>query len=142
MVSSTSPEVPTAAASAVPHHHKPFRWKKLERISKGVGGELYLAHNLTTREKFVVKEIVMTHSRKEHVRVAFFFFLQHKQPLKNHSLSLKLSAMELQELDLLKSLSHPNIVRYLGIDKDDTYFYIFMEYMITMIIRCLHYHII
>lgn len=64
VVPSGSPEVPPAAAG---HHAKPFRWKKLERISKGVGGEIYLAHNLTTREKFVVKEIVLTHSRREQV---------------------------------------------------------------------------
>lgn len=63
---SASPEAPSAHPS-VPHH-KPFRWKKLERISKGVGGELYVAHNLTTREKFLLKEIVMTVSRKDQVR--------------------------------------------------------------------------
>lgn len=63
---SASPEVPSAHPNLP--HHKPFRWKKLERISKGVGGELYVAHNLTTREKFLLKEIVMTVSRKDQVR--------------------------------------------------------------------------
>lgn len=29
---------------------------------------------------------------------------------------------------MLKSLSHPNLVKYMGVDRDDTYFYIFMEY--------------
>ena len=43
-------------------------------------------------------------------------------------MELQLNLAETQELEFLRTLSHPNIVRYLGYDKDETYIYIFMEY--------------
>lgn len=46
-------------------------------------------------------------------------------------------AMLMKEVDILKTLSHPRIVKYEGVCRDETELDIILEYVLTSTVRCL-----
>ena len=81
------------------------RWKKGELLGTGAFGVVYLGLNVDTGELMAVKQIAIEDvSRKE-------------------------QAMLQNEIDTLKSLQHPNIVRYIGTEANAQTLSIFLEYI-------------
>ena len=85
----------------------PKRWKRGQLIGAGSYGKVYMAMDGVTGELMAVKEIVFTANN---------------------------AAAELEaacgEIDLLRSLDHPNIVRYIGTSAETANtLFIFMEWV-------------
>jgi len=80
-------------------------WKKGELIGAGSFGKVYIGLNESTGVLMAVKEVNINNEKE--------------------ALGLQ------QEIDLMKSLSHENIVRYLGseLDSESNMFYIFTEWV-------------
>ena len=73
----------------------PLEWKKGEQIGRGTYGEVHMALNQTTGELFCVKSIRVSLGEDAKTRI---------------------SALE-KEIQVMKSLEHPHIVKYLGTEK-------------------------
>jgi len=86
-----------------------FRWKKGELIGHGAIGKVYMGLNFETGEMMAVKQVDLG----EH------FGPQAAEELK---------AMD-QEIHIFSMISHPNLVRYYGMEKTSTQFFIFLEYV-------------
>eukprot|EP00002_Diphylleia_rotans_P025598 TRINITY_DN5066_c0_g1_i1.p1 TRINITY_DN5066_c0_g1~~TRINITY_DN5066_c0_g1_i1.p1 ORF type:complete len:658 (-),score=147.29 TRINITY_DN5066_c0_g1_i1:94-2067(-) len=103
-------ESPTMS-SASPENAQPntiLRWHKGGMIGSGSYGRVYLGLNMDTGELIAVKQIPLVQSGSQE--------------------SKALSALA-HEVNLMKSLQHPNIVRYLGSQEDDENLNIFLEYV-------------
>eukprot|EP01062_Namystynia_karyoxenos_P028043 TRINITY_DN21330_c0_g4_i1.p1 TRINITY_DN21330_c0_g4~~TRINITY_DN21330_c0_g4_i1.p1 ORF type:complete len:1374 (+),score=343.14 TRINITY_DN21330_c0_g4_i1:78-4124(+) len=83
-------------------------WKQGSLLGQGAFGAVHLALNNTTGQLMAVKRI--------------------KFDMKDAKLKAKLQQLQ-TELHLLKTLDHPNIVRYLGTERDGATVLIFMEYV-------------
>ena len=81
-----------------------MNWKKGRLIGQGGSSTVYECFFLDTSIKAAVKEI--------------------------HKNGLSLAQMNViqAEIDLLKALSHPNVIQYMGTEYTTTHFYIFLEY--------------
>lgn len=83
----------------------PIRWKRAEILGQGAFGVVYLGLNIDTGELMAVKQMASEEvSRRE------------------------LSSLE-NEINLLRNLRHPNIVRYIGTELTSTSMSIFLEYV-------------
>ena len=87
----------------------PRRWTKGDNLGAGSFGCVFLGLNSDTGELFAVKEVAM--NRKDAA-----------------SQQESIEQLE-QEVQLLSRLQHPNIVRYIGTDRDASSLYIFLEYV-------------
>ena len=87
---------------------KPRRWTKGDNLGEGSYGSVWLALNGDTGELFALKEVRMGSSDK------------HRDE--------SIEQLE-QEVNVLSRLVHPNIVRYIGITREETALYIFLEYV-------------
>ena len=92
-------------ASHVDQEGAPLRWKKGEMLGQGAFGVVYLGLNMASGELMAVKQL----SREE-------------------VSSKEISSLE-NEIKLLQSLWHPNIVRYIGTEINSTSLSIFLEYV-------------
>lgn len=88
-----------------PEHGKQIPWVKGETIGQGTFGRVYRGLNESTGELLAVKQIYLVDGSEKEVE------------------SLR------GEIRLMKSLSHKNIVRYLGTSVSDRYLFIIMEYV-------------
>jgi hypothetical protein len=86
-------------------HGKQIPWVKGESIGQGTFGRVYRGLNESTGELLAVKQIYLVDGSEREVE------------------SLR------GEIRLMKSLSHKNIVRYLGTSVSDRYLFIIMEYV-------------
>eukprot|EP00898_Chlorokybus_atmophyticus_P006712 jgi/Chlat1/7041/Chrsp56S06667 len=86
----------------------PRRWKKGDLLGSGSFGNVYLGLNIDTGGLVAVKEVNMG---------------PEGLPIKESEAQLE------QEVQLLSSLQHPNIVRYLGTAHEGDFLYIFLEYV-------------
>jgi hypothetical protein len=86
-------------------HGKQIPWVKGESIGQGTFGRVYRGLNESTGELLAVKQIYLVDGSEKEVE------------------SLR------GEIRLMKSLSHKNIVRYLGTSVSDRYLFIIMEYV-------------
>lgn len=96
----------------LPGHHRRIHsdgWKAGEYIGTGSFGQVYKAMNTETGEEFAVKEL----------------------SLRNGSLDLKGIDSLAREIEVMRQLNHPNIVRYLGCDvrREDATLLIFQEWV-------------
>ena len=96
---------PRSAKVAPQPQERRIRWQRGELVGKGAFGTVYLGLNLDTGELMAVKmlEAEEVSSRERH-------------------------ALE-NEVQTMRGLSHPNIVRYLGVDSQKNTLAIFLEYV-------------
>ncbi|EGC31954.1 hypothetical protein DICPUDRAFT_49896 [Dictyostelium purpureum] len=87
-----------------------IRWQKGQILGRGGYGAVYLGLNKDTGELFAVKQLEMTDMTND-------------PKLKNMILSFS------KEIEVMKSLRHENIVRYLGTSLDQTNLSVFLEYI-------------
>ena len=86
-----------------------YRWKKGELIGHGAIGKVYMGLNFETGEMMAVKQV------------------QLGQQLGSQAAD-ELKAMD-QEIHIFSMISHPNLVRYYGMEKTEREVYIFLEYV-------------
>ena len=100
-----------------------IKWVKGDLIGKGSFGHVYLALNANTGEPLAVKQVALTaHSE-------------------DNDGDDKLVDSIKYEIELLKDLDHDRIVSYLGFERTDKYFSIFLEYVPGgSVMRCLKRH--
>ncbi|XP_076919496.1 mitogen-activated protein kinase kinase kinase NPK1-like [Bidens hawaiensis] len=88
-----------------------IRWRKGELIGCGAFGRVYMGMNLDSGELLAVKQVsVVVNSAS-------------KDKTQAHIRELE------EEVKLLKNLSHPNIVRYLGTGREESSLNIFLEFV-------------
>ena len=90
----------------------PRRWTRGDALGAGSFGSVYLGLNSDTGELFAVKEVT----------------LDRRLDASRGDPAAAVEQLE-REVDLLSRLQHPNIVRYVGIARDDDALYIFLEYV-------------
>lgn len=87
---------------------KTFSWKVGEVLGSGSFGRVYLGMELQSDLLMAVKQVHLPQNDKESIKVA----------------------SDLQrEITILQKYTHPNIVRYYGVELKDSLLNIFMEYM-------------
>ncbi|KAK1310863.1 Mitogen-activated protein kinase kinase kinase NPK1 [Acorus calamus] len=91
-------------------HHQ-IRWRKGELIGCGAFGRVYMGMNLDSGELLAIKQVLIpaNNASKEKAQV--------------HIKELE------EEVKLLKNLSHPNIVRYLGTAREEETLNILLEFV-------------
>ncbi|CAH9085831.1 unnamed protein product [Cuscuta epithymum] len=89
----------------------PIRWRKGEMIGCGAFGRVYMGMNLDSGELIAVKEVSIAASSASRERA------------QAHIRELE------EEVNLLKNLSHPNIVRYLGTAREEGSLNILLEFV-------------
>lgn len=96
---------PMIETSSPRYMEKPTRWKKGEILGQGAFGVVYLGLNTETGELMAVKQMTLDDISKK-----------------------EMSALE-NEINMLRSLRHPNIVRYIGTEVTPSTLSIFLEYV-------------
>ncbi|XP_064939594.1 mitogen-activated protein kinase kinase kinase NPK1-like [Musa acuminata AAA Group] len=89
----------------------PIRWRKGELIGCGAFGHVYMGMNIDSGELLAVKQVLMGTSGAS------------KEKAQAHIKELE------EEVNLLRNLSHPNIVRYLGTAREDETLNILLEFV-------------
>ncbi|ODQ59929.1 hypothetical protein WICANDRAFT_83940 [Wickerhamomyces anomalus NRRL Y-366-8] len=90
---------------------KQFSWIRGELIGKGTFGNVYLALNVTTGEMIAVKQVLAPERVSENAKVPEVI-----EALRS-------------EVETLKDLDHLNIVQYLGFEKTEKEYNLFLEYV-------------
>ncbi|KAF5736839.1 mitogen-activated protein kinase kinase kinase NPK1 isoform X1 [Tripterygium wilfordii] len=89
----------------------PIRWRKGELIGCGAFGRVYMGMNLDSGELLAVKQVLIAVNSAS------------KEKTQAHIQELE------EEVKLLKNLSHPNIVRYLGTARENDSLNILLEFV-------------
>ncbi|BDA50837.1 probable mitogen-activated protein kinase kinase kinase NPK1 at N-terminal half [Coccomyxa sp. Obi] len=89
----------------------PVNWTRGELLGAGAFGRVYLGLNNDTGQLMAVKQVLISKDENVAGRV-----VEHVQSLE-------------AEVNVLKHLDHPNIVRYLGTDRDEQHLNIFLEFV-------------
>ncbi|KAJ8572907.1 hypothetical protein K7X08_009418 [Anisodus acutangulus] len=89
----------------------PIRWRKGEMIGCGAFGQVYMGMNLDSGELLAVKQVMIAANSAS------------KEKAQSHVKELE------KEVKLLKNLSHPHIVRYLGIVREEDTLNILLEFV-------------
>ena len=92
----------------------PGKWRKGESLGGGAFGNVYVALNCDTGELLAVKEIAVGHTPEK--------------------ASEAVNQLE-QEVSMLSSLRHPNIVQYVGTQRQGDSLFIFLEYVPVRLLR-------
>ncbi|KAJ4745879.1 Mitogen-activated protein kinase kinase kinase NPK1 [Rhynchospora pubera] len=103
-----------ASVSAAPVEEEPpprIRWRKGEMIGCGAFGQVFMGMNLDSGELLAVKQVLIGTSNAS------------KEKAQAHIRELE------EEVKLLKNLSHPNIVRYLGTVREENTLNILLEFV-------------
>lgn len=104
-------DVPTTGST--PKRQPTFRIVRGNLIGKGTYGKVFAALNISTGDIIAVKQVEINHNlvrdNKEKVR--------------------ELVAALDQEIDTMQHLEHPNIVQYLGCEREEMSISIFLEYI-------------
>ncbi|KAM0936483.1 putative mitogen-activated protein kinase kinase kinase STE-STE11 family [Dioscorea sansibarensis] len=88
----------------------PIRWRMGELIGYGAFGQVYMGMNLDSGELLAVKQVLIGRNSA-------------KEKAQAHIRELE------EEVKLLKNLSHPNIVRYLGTAREEETLNILLEFV-------------
>ncbi|KFK38038.1 hypothetical protein AALP_AA3G062200 [Arabis alpina] len=88
-----------------------IRWRKGELIGSGAFGRVYMGMNLDSGELLAIKQVLIAPNSAS------------KEKTQGHIRELE------EEVQLLKNLSHPNIVRYLGTVRESDSLNILMEFV-------------
>ncbi|EOA37879.1 hypothetical protein CARUB_v10011475mg [Capsella rubella] len=105
--SSSSPPPTATAVDMAP----PILWRKGQLIGRGAFGTVYMGMNLDSGELIAVKQVLIAANCAS------------KDKTQAHIQELE------EEVKLLKNLSHPNIVRYLGTVREDDTLNILLEFV-------------
>ncbi|TVU05834.1 hypothetical protein EJB05_49018, partial [Eragrostis curvula] len=89
----------------------PIRWRKGDLIGSGAFGQVYLGMNLDSGELIAVKQVLIGSSNAT------------REKAQAHVRELE------DEVKMLKNLSHPNIVRYIGTAQEDNTLNILLEFV-------------
>ncbi|KAF2307228.1 hypothetical protein GH714_025595 [Hevea brasiliensis] len=89
----------------------PIRYRKGQLIGCGAFGHVYMGMNLDSGELLAVKQVLMAANGASRDRA-----------------QAQIRELE-EEVKLLKNLSHPNIVRYLGTDREEEALNILLEFV-------------
>ncbi|GBG59479.1 hypothetical protein CBR_g38503 [Chara braunii] len=89
----------------------PIRWRKGELIGAGAYGRVYMGMNLDSGELLAVKQVLIAVNSTT------------KERAQEHIRGLE------EEVAVLRNLSHLNIVRYLGTDREEDALNIFLEFV-------------
>ncbi|XVF41937.1 hypothetical protein PTKIN_Ptkin01aG0320800 [Pterospermum kingtungense] len=89
----------------------PIRWRKGELIGSGAFGRVYMGMNLDSGELLAVKEVLIAANSASKEKA-----------------QARVKELE-EEVKLLKNLSHPNIVRYLGTAIEEETLNILLEFV-------------
>ncbi|XWS58204.1 hypothetical protein CRYUN_Cryun08bG0014500 [Craigia yunnanensis] len=103
----SKPSSPSPSPSPPP----PIRWRKGELIGSGAFGRVYMGMNLDSGELLAVKEVLIAANSAS------------EEKAQAHVRELE------EEVKLLKNLSHPNIVRYLGTVREEETLNILLEFV-------------
>ncbi|XP_016443677.1 mitogen-activated protein kinase kinase kinase NPK1-like [Nicotiana tabacum] len=90
---------------------RPIRWRKGEMIGCGAFGQVYMGMNLDSGELLAVKQVLIAANGAS------------KEKAQSHVKELE------EEVKLLKNLSHPHIVRYLGTVREEDTLNILLEFV-------------
>ncbi|XXG79434.1 hypothetical protein AAC387_Pa09g0502 [Persea americana] len=101
------PHSPIPRDSAAPQ----IRWRRGELIGCGAFGRVYMGMNLDSGELLAVKQVLIAASHAS-----------------NEKAQVHIRELE-KEVKLLKNLSHPNIVRYLGTAREEESLNILLEFV-------------
>eukprot|EP00469_Lotharella_globosa_P012607 CAMPEP_0167789100 /NCGR_PEP_ID=MMETSP0111_2-20121227/10464_1 /TAXON_ID=91324 /ORGANISM="Lotharella globosa, Strain CCCM811" /LENGTH=615 /DNA_ID=CAMNT_0007681163 /DNA_START=29 /DNA_END=1877 /DNA_ORIENTATION=- len=93
---------------------EPIRWTRGELIGHGAFGKVYLGMNIESGSLMAVKEIALRPTLKD-------------DEIRNEN-ELLIRDVE-TEVSMLKDLSHPNIVRYIGTGRTTAALLVYMEYV-------------
>ncbi|KAH8500386.1 hypothetical protein H0E87_015590 [Populus deltoides] len=105
------PSIPSLPPPSKKEDAPPIRWRKGELIGCGAFGRVYMGMNLDSGELLAVKQVSIAASSAS------------KEKTQAHIRELE------EEVKLLKNLSHPNIVRYLGTAREDDSLNILLEFV-------------
>ncbi|KAK7258862.1 hypothetical protein RIF29_24450 [Crotalaria pallida] len=105
---SSSPPLPPLPRESAP---PAIRWRKGELIGCGAFGQVYVGMNLDSGELLAVKQVLIAANSAS------------KEKAQAHIKELE------EEVKLLKDLSHPNIVRYLGTVREEGTLNILLEFV-------------
>ncbi|RLN05527.1 uncharacterized protein C2845_PM13G12720 [Panicum miliaceum] len=121
---SVSPPAPVAAGSASDgcggvreegigggEENPPIRWRKGDLIGSGAFGQVYLGMDLDSGELLAVKQVLIGSSNAT------------REKAQAHVRELE------DEVKMLKNLSHPNIVRYIGTAREENTLNILLEFV-------------
>ncbi|XP_030504291.2 mitogen-activated protein kinase kinase kinase ANP1 [Cannabis sativa] len=109
---SPPPPPPSQPASITIENAAPaIRWRKGELIGCGAFGRVYMGMNLDSGELLAVKQVLIAANSAS------------KEKTQTHLKELE------EEVKLLKNLSHPNIVRYLGTVREEDTLNILLEFV-------------
>ncbi|KAH7660056.1 Mitogen-activated protein kinase kinase kinase protein [Dioscorea alata] len=104
------PRIPSGSMPPSKDDGPPIRWRKGELIGCGAFGQVYMGMNLDSGELLAVKQVLIgTNSAREKAQA--------------HIKELE------EEVKLLKNLTHPNIVRYLGTAREEETLNILLEFV-------------
>ncbi|EXB50596.1 Mitogen-activated protein kinase kinase kinase ANP1 [Morus notabilis] len=110
--SKPSPPPPPQPPSSIPKDAAPLiRWRKGELIGCGAFGRVYMGMNLDSGELLAVKQVLIAANSAS------------KEKAQAHIKELE------EEVKLLKTLSHQNIVRYLGTVREEDNLNILLEFV-------------
>ncbi|KAL1188123.1 Mitogen-activated protein kinase kinase kinase 2 [Cardamine amara subsp. amara] len=108
----TKPQSPPPPSNSSTIQLKPpIRWRKGQLIGRGAFGTVYMGMNLDSGELLAVKQVLIGSNCAS------------KEKTQAHIQELE------EEVKLLKNLSHPNIVRYLGTVREDETLNILLEFV-------------
>lgn len=107
----TTPSPPSLTRVAKNDDATPIRWRKGELIGCGAFGHVYMGMNLDSGELLAVKQVLIGTNNAS------------KEKAQAHIRELE------DEVKLLRNLSHPNIVRYLGTVREDETLNILLEFV-------------
>ncbi|PKA48756.1 Mitogen-activated protein kinase kinase kinase NPK1 [Apostasia shenzhenica] len=107
----TPPSQPSLLPELAKDESPPIRWRKGELIGCGAFGHVYMGMNLDSGELLAVKQVLIGTSNAS------------KEKAQAHIRELE------EEVNLLKNLSHPNIVRYLGTVREEETLNILLEFV-------------
>ncbi|XP_034923491.1 mitogen-activated protein kinase kinase kinase NPK1 isoform X4 [Populus alba] len=105
------PSIPSLPPPSKKEDAPLIRWRKGELIGCGAFGRVYMGMNLDSGELLAVKQVSIAASSAS------------KEKTQAHIRELE------EEVKLLKNLSHPNIVRYLGTAREDDSLNILLEFV-------------
>ncbi|KAG6494302.1 hypothetical protein ZIOFF_049326 [Zingiber officinale] len=106
-----APKLPPPPSPEEKDNAASIRWRKGELIGCGAFGHVYMGMNLDSGELLAVKQVLIGKNGAS------------KEKAQAHIRELE------EEVKLLKNLSHPNIVRYLGTTREDDTLNIFLEFV-------------